>query len=445
MENQQIYTENYIKLCEWYAVFSLYRCLTDKVFEHQIENLKNVDPEEMKGSNKSLFQTMLFFEKQGIPIDVNTIYSYINTNSENTINIDVEDLKKYITREDFQNENFNKIITDLSAYQKKQKLKRYVSKLLNEVIETPELKVNDKIEQIKNDLNFFTSQKSTLISQHDVLMNLYSRLKHNYENNIDVTIKTGYNDFDNLVKLKRKQLVTIAGRPAMGKTVFMTNLNKMFRQQDYGVLFYSLEMDNEELLMREVQAELGVNNLEMEINFGKYEKAFKMYINKKEKHTKTAFLSEDSYLHIFDIEKHIDEQRAKGVKIDVIIIDYLGLIESLKSFNRNDEIGKMTRFLKLLAKRKDVLIIQLAQLSRKVEDRAVKIPQMADLRDSGSIEQDSDIVLFLYRPFYYYPEKLEDKNLLEVHIAKQRGFSTGKVNLSIDMIIQKISSIEKFD
>ena len=223
-----------------------------------------------------------------------------------------------------------------------------------------------------------------------------------------IGLKTGLSDFDKKIGgLHKSDLIIVAGRPSMGKTAFATNIasnicNIKNNQNKTNVLFFSLEMSSEQLATR-ILSELSQISSER-IRTGNLSKNdFEKIIKASEKLKNLSLFIDDSpALTISSIRTRA--RRLKEKNLDLIIIDYLQLISG-ESRNLNDnrvkEISDITRGLKAVAKELNIPVVALSQLSRKVEDREEKRPQLADLRESGSIEQDADLVVFLYREEYY--------------------------------------------
>ncbi len=247
----------------------------------------------------------------------------------------------------------------------------------------------------------------------------------------DVTgITTGFTDLNKKINgLQRTDLILLAARPAMGKTAFSLNLvQNAALKGDASVAVFSLEMSKEQLVQRMLSAQ---SNVELS-------------------KIKTGTLGESDWPRIIDAmavlsEANIFIDDTPGIKIseirskcrrlkiekglDLILIDYLQLMEGEgKNENRQQEIAKISRSLKILAKELDCPVIALSQLSRSPELRKDHRPILSDLRESGSIEQDADIVMFLYRDEYYHDDS-EKKNIGEVIVAKNRHGETGNVEL----------------
>ncbi len=276
------------------------------------------------------------------------------------------------------------------------------------------------------------SIKSDLISIETILTENFDRLELLHQQGGAVAgIATGFTDLDRkLMGLNRSDLVIIAGRPASGKTTLALNIaHNIALDEKLPVLFFSLEMSKEQLVDRMLSTESGVESSKLRTgdmsdeDFDNLSQAW-------------GSLGEAN-LYIDDTPGiTVTEMRAKARRLSyrhkpgLIVIDYLQLMSGSgrDGGNRVQEVSEISRGLKLMARELDVPVIALSQLSRSVEQRTPPIPQLSDLRESGSIEQDADIVAFIYREDYYNPET-DRKHITDVIIAKFRNGPTGKVEL----------------
>lgn len=267
----------------------------------------------------------------------------------------------------------------------------------------------------------------------EIVLNSLDAIEEAAKNKGNVTgIPTGFLDLDyKLTGLHPSELILVAARPAMGKTAFVLNIAQHVAfKNDYHVAIFSLEMSKEQLVTRLMSMESMVDS--QQIRTGNLKDT------EWEKLMESAGVIGNSNLMIDDTPGiTIAELRSKCRKykqsmgLDLIIIDYLQLMSGSSkrsSESRQQEISEISRSLKALARECDVPIIALSQLSRAVEARQDHRPMLSDLRESGAIEQDADVVMFLYRDEYYNPDT-EKKNLAEVIVAKQRSGSTGTVEL----------------
>lgn len=243
-------------------------------------------------------------------------------------------------------------------------------------------------------------------------------------------IKTGYVNLDTLIKggLKKGQLVILAARPAMGKTAFALNIGQKVARTD-NVLFVSMEMSTEQLMERLYKSEKVLSQTQLMNNVPNY--FWRSLEQTKEAVAKLKmFIYDDGEAKIADIRRAARKIKHAHGDLGLIIIDYLQLMRASRRIDsRVQEVSEITRALKILARELDVPIIALSQLSRSVETRQDKKPMLSDLRESGSIEQDADIVMFLYRAAYYEENKDSKVDDTELIIAKHRAGATGTINL----------------
>ena len=261
----------------------------------------------------------------------------------------------------------------------------------------------------------------------------------------------GMDDF--LGGLQRSELIIVAGRPSMGKTSFALNIARNVAvEQKACVALFSLEMGRESLVMRLLSSESGVNSRRFRFGVHTTEDEERRIMEA------TGILSE-SPIYIDDSpQMRVAEMRSKARRlhfehgIDLVIIDYLQLIqgEGARGENRVQEISYISRSLKALARELNVPVIAVSQLSRAVEWRSSHMPQLSDLRESGSIEQDADVVIFIYRDEYYYteeewqnqhPDRDYPREEADVIIAKNRNGPTGQIKLRFKHNLAKFYNI----
>ena len=281
----------------------------------------------------------------------------------------------------------------------------------------------------------------------DILVEAFSEIEKLYNNKEAITgIPTGFTDLDyKLAGLHNSDLILIAARPAMGKSAFALNIatNAAINANVPTVLF-NLEMSKTQLVNRMLCSEAMVDS--NKIKTGKMDEDDWVKLA-----TALGPLSE-APVYIDDTPGiTVAEIRAKCRKLKIekniglVVIDYLQLIQGSgkKNANREQEISEISRSLKILAKELDVPVIALSQLSRGVDSRAEHRPMLSDLRESGAIEQDADIVMFIYRDDYYNPDS-EKKNIAEIIVAKHRAGSTGSIELLWLGNYTKFVNIEKY-
>ncbi len=279
----------------------------------------------------------------------------------------------------------------------------------------------------------------------EVLVETFNKLEELYNNKGFITgIPTGFADLDyKTAGLQNSDLILIAARPAMGKTAFVLNIAQHAAvHAQVPVAVFSLEMSKDQLVNRIMCSEALVDSQKMRT--GKLEDDDWQKIARSLGPLSEAPIYIDDNAAISIMEIRAKCRRLKLEKnLGLVVIDYLQLMQGRgKSDNRQQEISEISRSLKILAKEINVPVITLSQLSRGPESRADHRPMLSDLRESGAIEQDADIVMFLYRDDYYNPDT-EKKNIAEVILAKHRAGSTGTVELAWLGQYTKFANLER--
>ncbi|OJU87749.1 replicative DNA helicase [Candidatus Saccharibacteria bacterium 49-20] len=276
------------------------------------------------------------------------------------------------------------------------------------------------------------SLKQDLTSLESILTDSFDRLEELHRNKGQLRgVRTGYRDLDNMTAgLQRSDLIILAARPAMGKTTLVTNLMyNVATIAKQSVLFFSLEMSKEQLVDRMLADASGVDSWNIRTGNLSDEDFSKLSEAMGEMAEAPIFIDDTPGLSVLEMRTKA-RRAAHDQPLGLIIIDYLQLMQGSgrNDGNRVQEVSEISRGLKLIARELNVPVIALSQLSRTVENRSPQIPQLADLRESGSIEQDADIVMFIYREAYYNPET-ERENITDLIIAKHRNGPVGKVEL----------------
>jgi replicative DNA helicase len=240
---------------------------------------------------------------------------------------------------------------------------------------------------------------------------------------------TGFVDLDRMISgLKGSELIILAARPSMGKTAFALNLaQNVGVRAGKTVALFSLEMSASQLVMRMLAAEGNIDAQGFRTGNLNEEDWEKLTMAMSTLSEAPIFIDDTPGITVYDIRAKLRRLKAEH-GLGLVVIDYLQLITGRGGESRQQEISEISRSLKLIAREFDVPVIALSQLSRAVEQRQDKRPMLSDLRESGSIEQDADVVAFLYRDDYYNEES-EKKNIAELIIGKQRNGPVGKVEL----------------
>ena len=251
-----------------------------------------------------------------------------------------------------------------------------------------------------------------------------------FQNKSKITgVPTGFKQLDiKTTGFQPSDLVLIAARPAMGKTSFALNIaTNAAMRGNVPVAIFSLEMSKEQLTNRILCSEAFISNEKMKLAEVDHEDMAKLASTINELSQAPIFIDDTAGITVSEIKAKCRRLKLKG-QLGLVVIDYLQLIQGNSREGRQNEVGENSRLLKIMAKELNVPVICLSQLSRAPEQRTDHRPMLSDLRDSGSIEQDADMVMFLYRDDYYNPET-ERKNVSECIIAKFRNGSVGTVEL----------------
>ncbi len=290
----------------------------------------------------------------------------------------------------------------------------------------------------------------------DLLGETYDRIDEMQESHRPGTgLLTGYDDLDSLTSgLQPSDLVVIAARPSMGKTALALNIAaSVAKSQNMTVAVFSLEMAKEQLALRLLCSEAGVNQQNIRQGYIDRGDMDRIAIAASRLYKAPVYLDDSPTMNVLQMRGKARRLRAEH-GLDLIIVDYLQLVSGYGRFeNRTQEISQVARSLKALARELRVPVVALSQLSRAVEARGhPRRPLLSDLRESGSIEQEADVVAFIYRPAYYGPEELRaanyletDQNIAEILVAKQRNGPTGVVRLAwIDEFVRFENLEERF-
>ncbi|OUM93694.1 MAG: replicative DNA helicase [Thermobacillus sp. ZCTH02-B1] len=287
---------------------------------------------------------------------------------------------------------------------------------------------------------------SGFVSIRDVLMDVFERIEHLYQHRGGVTgIPSGFPDLDRLTSgFQRSDLIIVAARPSVGKTAFALNIaqNVGVRARET-VAIFSLEMSAQQLVQRMICAESNVDAGRLRTGRLEGDDWEKLTMAIGALSEAEIYIDDTPGLTVMEIRaklRRLKKERGLGL----VIIDYLQLIQGRgrPGENRQQEVSEISRTLKQIARELEVPVIALSQLSRGVEQRQNKRPMLSDLRESGSIEQDADLVAFLYRDDYYDRET-EKKNIIEVIIAKQRNGPVGTVELVFLKNYNKFVSLDR--
>ena len=281
----------------------------------------------------------------------------------------------------------------------------------------------------------------------NILLDTFSKIEVLYASKGGITgTPTGFKDLDKLTSgLQPSDLILVAARPSMGKTAFTLNLaTHIAVREKKAVAFFSLEMSKEQLVQRMLCSEGAIDSQRLRIGELDDKDWGKLISAADRLSTAPIFIDDTAGITVMELRSKARRLKTE-YDLKLIVIDYLQLMQGSSSKggdNRQQEISEMSRSLKALARELNVPVIALSQLSRSVESRQVKKPMLSDLRESGSLEQDADIVMFLYREDYYDPDT-ENKNITDVIIAKHRNGPVDTVQLFFHKQFTKFADLSR--
>ncbi|WP_156289916.1 replicative DNA helicase [Oceanobacillus salinisoli] len=391
-------------------------------------------PEDFyRAAHQRIFAAMMKLADRGEPIDVVTVTSYLN---------DVKQLDEvggvtYLTQLAESVPTAANIEYYCKIVEEKALLRRLIRTATD--IVTSSFEKEDEVEDVLNDAEKGILEVSgrknsgAFKSIKDVLIDVYDNIEQLHQQNGDVTgIPTGFRDLDKITSgFQRNDLIIIAARPSVGKTAFALNVAQSVAvNTDENVAIFSLEMGADQLVQRMLCAEGNIDAQRLRNGQLQAEDWSKLTMAMGSLSNAGIYIDDSPGIRVSEIRskcRRLKQEHGLGM----ILIDYLQLIQgSVNSKeNRQQEVSEISRSLKGLARELNVPLIALSQLSRGVESRQDKRPMMSDLRESGSIEQDADIVGFLYRDDYYDKET-EKQNIIEIILAKQRNGPVGTVELA---------------
>jgi replicative DNA helicase len=386
-------------------------------------------------NHQEIYKAIIFMYKNNIPVDILTLITFLQDNGLlqkiGGVKVLIELLSQipnivYL-------EDYLRLIKD-------KYIRRSLIKLGYETINSSYI-TNISLESLLNDLenklfnltNEIKTQK--LLSSAELVNNIFFELKTKSLNPKLSGLPSGFYDLDSLTQgFQKSDLIIIAGRPSMGKTALSLSItSNVIKTSKLPVLFFSLEMSKEQIMYRLLAMETNIN--QMRLKNGKLYQNDWVKLNKMIKIiSKLPLFIDDTFnLSIQDIRAKIKTILFEQNELGLVIIDYIQLMQNpkVKTENRVQELSQLTRSLKTIAREFDIPIIGLSQLSRNVENRVDKKPILSDLRESGSIEQDADLVLMLYKTNSenQLSANLQTFQSIDLIIAKQRNGPTGTVKL----------------
>ena len=378
--------------------------------------------------HKKLFEAMINISNKAVPIDLITLKSELESVFDNIGGVE------YITQICLPVNTTSNLKYHIKIIEEKAILRRLIrsSNDIAELCYDTEKEVSLILNSAENKL-YDVLQSKKVTDMHpikDVLAENLSRLEELMKQNAKVTgVPTGFKDLDlRTTGLQPSDLVLIAARPAMGKTSFALNIatNAAVRY-NVPVAIFSLEMSKEQLANRILSSEALLSSEKLRTAEIDNDDIAKLATSINTLSKAPIFIDDTAGITVSEIKAKCRRLKMKN-QLGLVVIDYLQLIQGNSREGRQQEVSENSRFLKIMAKELNVPVITLSQLSRAPDQRTDHHPMLSDLRESGSIEQDADMVMFLYREDYYEKET-ERKNIVECIIAKFRNGSTGTVDL----------------
>lgn len=389
-------------------------------------------------NHQELFKVIIFMYKTPQPIDILTLTTFLQ---ENGLLKKVGGIKVLI---ELMNQLPNIVYFDEYIRLVKDKfLRRRLIRLGYKAVNSSYI-TNLPLEKI---LTEFEQQLFTLttdlkpykiLTSTQLVYRIFLELKEKAKQPTLPGLTSGFYDLDSLTQgFQKSDLIIIAGRPSIGKTAFSLTLSlNIIKSMKIPILFFSIEMSKEQLIYRVLSMETNISQLKL--RSGKLYKIDWLKLNKIVKIISKLpfFIDDSSTLSITEIRAKLKTLLFEQNKVGLIIIDYLQLLKTktLKYENRAQELSQITRNLKNLAREFNIPIVALSQLSRNIETRSDKKPILSDLRESGSIEQDADLVLMITKNYESFSDKQLNlsSSIMDLIIAKQRNGPTGTVKLIFD-------------
>ena len=399
--------------------------------------VESLSPESFYNEkNGKIFSTLIALQDEKTPVDITTVTSYLKKRNELNEVGGVEYLTEIL--------NYVPTVSNIDYYIQTVE----ESAILRNLIETATEIASDgyRTDETVNEILDNSERKILNIVKHrktnefrsikDILAKTQSDLEKLSESKGEVTgLATGWYDFDRITTgLHPNEFIIIAARPAVGKTAFALNLaTHVAMNEEKSVAIFNMEMSAEQLASRILSSLGQIDGFKLRTG-NLLNQDWKRINEASARLSKTNLVIDDTPgITIGEIRAKCRRLASSEQGLSLIVIDYLQLISGGKNYgaNRQQEVSDISRSLKTLAMELGVPVIALSQLSRSVESREDKRPMMSDLRESGSIEQDADIVMFLYRDDYYNKEaRSEDNNsIIEINIAKHRSGPTAKIEL----------------
>jgi len=370
--------------------------------------------------NKKIFRVMVELEQEGITVDLITVTERLFGIVNPVYITELYEISDIVSTEFQQHfDVFKKRNTKIKLFK--------ISNHIQKQIANPEQDLDEILSSVESQLLDMSgiSKGQEIESMSELSLKYYDEImaKVQAPEKHSTGLLTTFPAFDRVVSMNPGDLVVCAGRPSMGKTAFYLNIMKNFAEQNIESASFSIEMSKAQLVNRLAANMAKIDSKAIKRGVMNAEELQRFQNAMSKMHMFLIHIDDSAVVTAFDLRRKIRRLKIKYPHLKAVFIDYLQILQYDKS-NENAALGEITSMLKRVAREFDVVIFLLSQLNRECEQRKDKRPLMSDLRGSGSIEQDADIVLFLYRDEYYYP-KTPDIGIAECIVAKNREGDAG--------------------
>lgn len=411
----------------------------------QVGDLLEVD-DFYNPQHQVLYSAIQDLRSKNQPVDLVTITNYLQTRGK----VDDAGGFEYLALLLEKTISASNIGTYAQIVHEKSLLRKLIStstQIIERAYSPESLEVDVMLDQAEAEMLKVGEKKASqgLVGSMEIVKSSIQKIEELYSKKADLTgLSTGFRDLDKMTAgLHPGELTIIAARPSMGKTAFSLNLAQAVAvRQKRTVAYFSLEMGKESVMMRMLSSESKVSM--SEIRNGRIQDSSWPRLIQSAGLLSEAplFIDDTSGISPFEIRARCRRLKAKH-GLDLVMIDYLQLMDlKLRVESRERAVSEISKNLKVLAKELQIPVVALAQLNRGVEGRADRRPMLSDLRESGSIEQDADVIMMLYRDDYYDKQDPEKQGHAEVIIGKQRNGPTGTVHLKFDAKINRFLDAE---
>lgn len=395
-------------------------------------------------AHRTIFRAVVDLERKNLPIDLITLKQRLNDLGQfEKIGGDGALVELYRSASTSANAEF------YARRVKEQSLRRRLIDVSHEVIEKCHDAARDTgelMDEVERDVFRVTERRITsdFHNMADVLQETMGIIGRMYETKRTVTgIATGFTGIDEMLTgLHESELVIIAGRPSMGKTALALNIaNHVVLKEKRPALFFSLEMPATQLAMRLLCIDAMIDSQRVRTGHISSDELKKLMLSASRLEKSPIYIDDTPAINIFEIRAKA-RRMAQREALGMVVVDYMQLITSLSRMDRHLQIAEISRSLKQIARELSVPVVALSQLSRAVESRTDQRPQLSDLRESGAIEQDADVVMFIYREEKVKRDS-EKKGIADIIIAKQRNGPVGDVALKFWEKYTKFGNLDK--